>query len=164
MQLRAVVLDLTGEGLDADREQEGQAEDDRGMAEGEPEPDRERLRLARPASVDVVGEQLAGGVVDRGDVVGVEGVPQAEGVGQHADPDAVDAGGPPELVALGHDQEEQDAEPDDVQDQDEPEHAAQHAPVVAIDDFRNCENGGFWTSRVKAGELILDPFSARAPA
>jgi hypothetical protein len=35
----------------------------------------------------VVGEQLAGGVVDRGDVVGIEGVAQAESVGQHPDPD-----------------------------------------------------------------------------
>ena len=35
-----------------------------------------------------VGHQLAGGVVDRGDVVGVERVPHAQGVGGDAQPDA----------------------------------------------------------------------------
>ena len=37
-----------------------------------------------------VGHQLAGGVVDGGDVVGVEGVPHAEGVGGDAQADAED--------------------------------------------------------------------------
>src|SRR3954452_9117365 len=42
---------------------------------------------------DPVGEQLAGRVVDGGDVVGVEGVPQAEGVGEHPHADVEDAAG-----------------------------------------------------------------------
>ena len=67
-----------------EREQQGEREDDGGVAEGEPEADRERL------AAGVVGEQLARGVVDRGDVVGVEGVAQAEGVGQDADADGED--------------------------------------------------------------------------
>ena len=52
------------------------------VAQGEPEADRQR---ALP-----LGHQLAGGVVDGGDVVGVEGVPHAERVGGHAQPDAED--------------------------------------------------------------------------
>ena len=50
--------------------------------EGEPEADRQRA-LA-------LGHQLAGGVVDRGDVVGVEGVPHPQGVGGDAEADAED--------------------------------------------------------------------------
>ena len=42
----AVVLDRPGERLDAEREQEGEREDDGGVAEGEPEADRERLLRA----------------------------------------------------------------------------------------------------------------------
>ena len=47
-------------------------EHDAGVPEGEPEADRQR-----PLAL---GHQLAGGVVDGGDVVGVEGVPHAERV------------------------------------------------------------------------------------
>ena len=36
----------------------------------------------------VVGQQLSGGVVDRRDVVGIEGMPEPEGVGQYADPES----------------------------------------------------------------------------
>jgi len=46
------------------------------VAQGEEEADAQR-----PAAFV---HQLAGGVVDRRDVVGIEGVPQPEGVGQHA--------------------------------------------------------------------------------
>jgi hypothetical protein len=69
-------------------------DDDRGVAEGEEEADAQRpLALVH---------QLAGGVVDGGDVVGVEGVPHAEGVGEHRDADAE------ALVVLGDDQEDED--------------------------------------------------------
>ena len=52
------------------------------VAEAEPEADAHRA-LA-------VGHQLAGGVVDGRDVVGVEGVPHAEGVRREAEADAED--------------------------------------------------------------------------
>ena len=65
--------------LDPDREQEREREHDRRVPEREPEPDAQRpLAFAH---------QLAGGVVDRGDVVGVEGVAHPERVGGDADPD-----------------------------------------------------------------------------
>ena len=51
-----------------------------GVAEGEEEPGAQRA-LA-------VGHQLAGGVVDGGDVIGVEGVPDAEGPGGEGHPEA----------------------------------------------------------------------------
>ncbi len=105
-----VVADLPGECPDPEPEQEGQGEHHRRVAEGEPEPDRQRSAAA-------VGEQLAGGVVDRGDVVGVEGVPQAEGVGEHA-------------------------EPQDVQQRDEPEHAGERPAVVAVEGGTPPAGGG----------------------
>ena len=80
----------------------------------------------------VVGQQLAGGVVDGGDVVGVEGVPQPEGVGEDADADGEDRVVAAEVEVLRDDDAEQDAEPDDVQQHDEPEHAAQRALVLSV--------------------------------
>ena len=58
----------------------------------------------------LVGEQLARGVVDRGDVVGVEGVAQAERVGQDADADGEDGVVAAEREVLGRDEAEEDAE------------------------------------------------------
>ena len=86
--------------------------------------------MASRSLVGVVGQQLAGGVVDRGDVVGVERVPQPEGVGQHADADVEDRVVAAEVVVLRHDQAEQDAESDDVQQDDEADHAAERTPVA----------------------------------
>ena len=80
-----------------------------GVAQGEPEADRQRaLALVH---------QLAGGVVDRRDVVGVEGVPHAQGVGGHADADAEGLGA--EAVVLGRDDRHQGEPADDVQRHDE---------------------------------------------
>ena len=77
----AVVLerrDLRVDGARRDREAGGEREDDRRVAEREEEADAERpLALL---------EQLPRRVVDRGDVVGVEGVAQAEGVGELPSP------------------------------------------------------------------------------
>ena len=73
---------LLAERPDAEVQQHREREHDAGVAEGEEEPDGQR-----PLAL---GDQLAGGVVDRGDVVGVEGVPHAEGVGQRAGADAED--------------------------------------------------------------------------
>ena len=70
----------------------------------------------------VLGHQLAGGVVDGGDVICVEGVPQSEGVSQDADADVEHRVLAAEGEIVRHDQEEQRAEPDDVQQRDEAEH------------------------------------------
>ena len=80
-----------------------------------------------------VGEQLAGGVVDRGDVVDVEGVPQPERVREHAHPGAEDRGRPAELVVLGDDEAEQHAEADGVQRHDDGAHADQRAAVGPVE-------------------------------
>ena len=82
-------------------------------------PEREEEADAqRPLAV---AHQLARGVVDGADVVGVEGVAHAERVGRDADADAEDAGA--ELEVLRRDEAEQEAEADDVQgDDDEGEH------------------------------------------
>ena len=135
VQRRVAVLDLTGEGADAERPAARQAEHDRRVAQGEPEADRQRLAdLVRGRAAGfpggVVGQQLAGGVVHCGDVVGVEGVAQAEGVGQQADAGGEDGVAAAEVVVAGHDEREQDAEADDVQRDDEGGHAAQR-PAVA---------------------------------
>jgi hypothetical protein len=63
---------------DPDRDHDG------GMPEGEEEAEPERARLAGALTF---AQHLASGVVDRGVVVGVEGVPQAQGVGQDGDAD-----------------------------------------------------------------------------
>ena len=81
---RVVVLDLAVQGPDAEVQQHGQREHDGGVAEGEEEADAQR-----PLAVV---DQLAGGVVDGGDVVGVERVPHAQGVGQDPGPEAEDLG------------------------------------------------------------------------
>ena len=75
-----------------------------------------------------LADELAGGVVDRGDVVGVEGVPDAEHVGGQADADAEDAGAAEPVVVRG-DREDQHAPADDVQQQDEAGHAGDRPPV-----------------------------------
>ncbi len=62
-----------------DREADGEREDDRRVAEREEEADAEG---PLPCC-----DQLARRVVDRGDVIGVEGVPQAEDVRRQAEPD-----------------------------------------------------------------------------
>ena len=75
-----------------------------------------------------VGHQLAGGVVDRRDVVGVEGVPGAESPrGQrHAQAEAE----PGELEMVRGDREGEDAPAADVQGQDHQGHGAEPAPLA----------------------------------
>jgi hypothetical protein len=114
VQRGAVVGDRAAEALDADGEQRGEREDDRGVPEREEAPDAQR-----PLAVD---HELARGVVDRADVIGVKGVTHPEGVGGDADAD-------PERAAraeaeMGRDDEaEQQAEADHVQPEDhDPEH------------------------------------------
>jgi hypothetical protein len=74
LQVGAAVFDLLVQAADAEVEQHGQREDHAGVAQGEEEPHRQR-------SLALTG-QLAGGVVDGRDVIGVERVPHAQGVGQ----------------------------------------------------------------------------------
>jgi len=76
-----------------------------------------------------VGHELAGRVVDRGDVVGVEGVPHAQGVGGDAQPDPEGPGRAEVVVARG-DQQEQRAPADHVQRGDERCHAGDRGPLA----------------------------------
>src|SRR5215217_2891540 len=111
----AADLGKAGEvGLDRggrDGEPDRQRKDDRRVAEREEEPHAQRA-LALLA-------KLARGVVDRGDVVRVEGVPQAEGVGQRAEPD--------QHGLTGREDQEQ-APADDVQPDDGAAEAGQSSP------------------------------------
>ncbi len=117
----AVVLDLPGQRTYPDAEQERQREDDRGVAEGEEEPDRQR-----PLAV---GHQLAGGVVDRGDVVGVEGVAQTQGVGGDPEADAEHLAVGPEVVVPRGDDRDQSEPADHVQPDDDAGHAGHARPL-----------------------------------
>jgi hypothetical protein len=66
-----------GDDARPDGDEHRQGQDHGGIPEGEEEP-------ARDGALPVGGE-LPGGVVDRGDMIGVEGVPQPEGVGGYAE-------------------------------------------------------------------------------
>ena len=78
----------------------------------------------RSRSLDALAvvHQLARGVVDRRDVVGVKGVSRTEGVGEDADADAE------ALVVARDDEDDEDAEAEDVQEGDGTEHPARAAP------------------------------------
>ena len=119
LQDRGVVLELTGQRTGCRGEQGDQSEDDARMAEGEPEPDGHR-----PLAL---GHQLAGGVVDRGDVVGVEGVPHAQRVRGQPETEAEDLGLAHLVVLRDHDAD-QHAPAEDVQQQDERRHADDRSP------------------------------------
>jgi hypothetical protein len=94
------------------------------VPEREPEADRQRSPAA-PEPGGPVGQELAGRVVHRGDVVGVERVPEPERVREDADAGPEDRGRTAELITLGDDQTEQHAHADDVQGEDEGPHADQ---------------------------------------
>ncbi len=87
----------------------------RRVPQGEPETDGQR-----PLAL---GHELAGGVVDGRDVVSVERVAETQGVRRDSDPD------PEELRVLGQDCDDEDAPADDVEPDDEAEHAADPAPL-----------------------------------
>ena len=84
VQSGAAVFYLVVEGADAEVQEDRQHEHDAGVPEGEEEAHRQR-----PLAVI---DELAGGVVDGRDVVGVEGMPHAERVGQDAGAEAEDLG------------------------------------------------------------------------
>ncbi len=120
LELRAVVGKRPGERADAEGEQHDHREDDGRVAEAEPEADAHRpLALAH---------QLAGRVVDGGDVVGVEGVPHAEGVCRDAESHAEELAGDVVLLRR-HDADEQPPA-DDVEQQHDDAHAEDAAPLV----------------------------------
>lgn len=124
LQQRRLVLKLPGQRTHPQRQQRHQHEHDRGVAQREPEADRDRA----PA----VGQLLAGGVVDGGDVVGVEGVPHADGVGgeAQAQPEhpASDTG-----QLGGRNEGGQDPPAGDVKHEDEPRHAEDGPQLGASD-------------------------------
>ena len=107
-----------GEGdADADRD------DDRGVAEGEEEAAAQRAFAVR--------HQLAGGVVDAGDVVGVEGMPEPQEPGGdgHAEPHAESPAAADTLVVevVRHHAQHVDAPARRVDRQDEQEHRREPA-------------------------------------
>src|SRR5262249_22962404 len=108
VQAGVLVADLGAHRADAEVQQHGEHEDHRGVTEGEEEADRQRpLALAH---------QLARGVVDRRDVVGVEGVPHAQGVGQDPGAEPEDLRGGDVIVPAyrgGQHRPAQDVQPDD---------------------------------------------------
>jgi hypothetical protein len=109
VQRRVAAGDRPAEAAHAEREAGGEQEHHRGVPEGEEEPDAQRpLPLAH---------ELARRVVDRPDVVGVEGVAHAERVGGDAHAHAEDPRA--DAQVLRGDEPEQQREARDVQAQDD---------------------------------------------
>jgi hypothetical protein len=120
VERRPRVGDRPDREADAEAQRDGEHEDHGRVPEREEQPDAER-----PAPV---GHELAGRVVDRGDVVGVERVAQAERVrGQP------DAGGErtrrPHREVRGHDDAEQQAEADGVECDHDGSHGSGAGPL-----------------------------------
>ena len=107
MQRRAVVLDRPAQAADAEREAGRRARTRSSSG-------RARRRSRRGSGALAVGQQLAGGVVDRGDVVGVERVPQPERVRREPEADAEHGPAAQPEVLWDHEGEE-DGEADHVQ-------------------------------------------------
>ncbi len=109
----------------------------------------------KPADVDRVPspDQLAGGVVDHGDVVGVECVPHPEQVGRHAQSDAEDARRAQRDVLWRH-PEHQYAPAEDMERQDDAAHRGDRRPIGSIETVRDY---GF---RLRCDTHTLDPMSS----
>ncbi len=90
------------------------------MAQGEEQPDAGGLAA--------LADQLACGVVDGGDVVGVEGVPQPENVGGESQSDTEDF--PVDVEVARDDEDEQRSERQHVQTEDD-----QQGPTGRLDDL-----------------------------
>ena len=109
------VGDRAVDGLLREHDPDADRDHDCRVAEREEEADAER-----PLSLV---HQLAGGVVDRRDVVSIEGVAQSERVRQARDAD-------PEALVVGwNDEQHEDREPDDVQGEYRGEHRAGANPL-----------------------------------
>ena len=95
-QGRVLVLHVARHRPHAEGQKQGRAEDDGRVAQREPEP--------HPQCGLSLADQLAGGVVDDGDVVGVERVPDTQQKGCNAQPHPVDAGAAQGEVLWSHGQ------------------------------------------------------------
>ena len=92
----------------------------------------------KPADSDRVPcpDQLAGGVVDHGDVVGVERVPDSEQVGRHTQSDAEDTRRSQRDVLRRH-PEHQHAPPEDVERQNDAAHRRDRRPIGPVESVGN---------------------------
>ena len=114
--------------FDADRKHQRECEYHRRMAQGEEEPDRKR---SLP-----VAHQLAGGVVDRRDMVGVKCVPQPQGVG--GQPDAQTEGFAAHAEMVRGDERGQGDPADQVQGHDHPHHGGDASPLRTAQQDAHC--------------------------
>ena len=130
-QRRTLVLHRAHDRTNSDRQQERQAEHDAGVAQGKPETCGQRPRA--------LADQLAGGVVDYGDVVGVERMPHPEQVGRHPESDAEDARRSQRDVLRRH-PEDQHAPAKYVERQDNTAHRGDRRPIRSVE---SAGNGGF---------------------
>jgi hypothetical protein len=81
-------------------------------------------------------------------VVGVEGMPQTEGVCQDADADAVDARGA-EVVTTRDDERKQDSEADQVKENDECVHAPDGGPIALVEAGTEASESGIGDRRAR---------------
>jgi hypothetical protein len=123
VQRGVAVLDLADDRAHAQAQQHTHRENDRRVPEAEPEPDGQRP----PALL----HQLAGGVVDRRDVVDVERVPHTQRVGGNTEADA--EGLASDLEVLRGNDHEQQAEADRVERDDQGSHPAEAAPLLCAE-------------------------------
>ena len=114
-------ITVTGKGSNPCCEEQAEAEDDAGVSEGEPESDGKR-----PAPVV---HELARGVVDGRDVIGVEGVSHPEDICGDADSDA-ETLVRTELEVLGGHAPDQRAPPDQMQEDDHGRHREDGEPFT----------------------------------
>jgi hypothetical protein len=97
------------------------------MTEREPEPDRHRSGL--------LFHQLAGGVVDRGNVINIEGMAHAEGVRGDAQPDSERLAA--ERQVLWGNQHEQQSKADHMKPHDDGDHPGDPAPFAGSQGIAN---------------------------
>jgi len=128
LEVRAAVRDRSVDRFLGDDDPDADRDHDRGMPEREPEADAQ-------GSFALV-HQLAGGVVDRRDVVGVERVSEPQRVREagHADPEA--------LVVRRDDEQDEHGEPDDVQRGDRDEHQPSSGALARTEVSRDLRDVG----------------------
>ena len=115
-RLRVVVRDGAVDRFLGDHDPDADRDHDRRVPERKPVPETERaLALVH---------QLARGVIDRGDVIRVEGVAQTQRVREACDSDSQT------LVVGGDDEGDEHTEPDDVKERDGHEHQADPPPLL----------------------------------
>jgi hypothetical protein len=132
VQGRVVVAHLGSERSGPESEQDREADHDRRVTEREEEADGHRT-LA-------LGHELSRGVVNRGDVVGVEGVAHAERVREDPGADAEHTLGAKAVVVHRRDDDQRPA--DDVQESDEAEHGVEATPFTGRERGANSTASG----------------------